>query len=118
MEKRAPRTLLPGVQETGAPPPVVFASKSVVQHARRKKVFHDVFDVVLLMLVDAFFLAWPRARVPLLDRHQSLMLLLAVNLALAVYLWLSRAVPRWRARRLSSTWSPLERSRFGRKRNK
>ena len=118
MEKRAPRTLLPGVEEAGAPPPVVFASKSVVQRARRNKSVHDVLDVVLLMVVDAFFLAWPRARVPFLDRHQSLLLLLAVNLALAAYLWLSRAVPRWRARRLASTWSPLERSRFGRKRNK
>ena len=116
MEKRARKPLLPGVDEAGVPPPVVFASKSVVRAARRRKVIHDVRDAILLVLVDAFFLSWPRARVPLLDRRESLMLLLAVNLALVMYLWLSRSIPRWRAGRLASTWSPAERSRFGRKR--
>ena len=116
MDKRAHRTLLPGVEEAGVPPPVVFASNPIVQQARRRKVMHDIFDVILLVLVDAFFLSWPRARVPFLDRRESLLLLLLANLALVAYVWLSRSIPRWRAGRLASTWSPAERSRFGRAR--
>ncbi len=118
MEKRSSGALLPGVDEAGAPPPVVFASKNIVREARRRKVIHDVRDAILLGLVDAFFLSWPRARVPFLDRKESLLLLLGVNLALVIYIWLSRSIPRWRARRLASTWSPVERSRFRRKRNR
>ena len=50
------------------------------------------------------------------DRRESLLLLLLANLALVAYVWLSRSIPRWRARRLASTWSPAERSRFRRAR--
>lgn len=115
MPKRPNTTLLPGVDEAGAPPPVRFASKGVVQQARRRKIVHDIRDATLLALVDAFFLSWPRARIPLLDRKESLLLLLTVNVALALYLWLSRTIPRWRARRLAATWSPSERSRFSKR---
>jgi hypothetical protein len=28
------------------------------------------------------------------------------------YIWTSRALPRWRARRVASTWSATEQNRF------
>ena len=77
---------------------------------------HDIVDATLLVLVDTFFLSWPRAKVPFLDRRESLLLILVVNLGFVAYLWLSRAIPRWRAGRLAATWSSAEQSRFDEKR--
>ena len=104
--------LLPGVSPEIPPPSVVFASERVIRRARRRALARDVFDLLLLVAVDAFFVRWPYARVPLLDRHGSLELLVGVNLALMGYLWAVRALPRWRARRVSGTWCAVEQSRL------
>ena len=110
MEQR--RTLLPGVAGHHVPPSVVFQSRAVIGRARRRAAFRDVFDLALLVFVDALFVQWPGAHVPAFDREQSLMLLAAVNLAMIGVIWLTRALPRWRARRVAATWCPAERTRL------
>jgi len=104
--------LLPGVSPEVPPPSVVFASERVIRRARRRALARDALDLLLLFAVDAFFVRWPYARVPLLDRQGSLLLLIGVNLALMGYLWAVRTVPRWRARRVSGTWCAVEQSRL------
>jgi hypothetical protein len=112
MEKPARRTLLPGVTESGAAPDVVFESRRVIASARRRAVIHDVFDIVLLAIVDGLFLRWPHAHVPMLGRGGTMLVLLVANALVIAYVWYSRAVPRWRAKRLAATWSATERDRF------
>lgn len=105
-------SLLPGVSPEAPPPSVVFDSERVIRRARRRALARDAFDLLLLFAVDAFFVRWPYARLPLLDRHGSLMLLVAVNLVLMAYLWATRTLPRWRAQRVSGSWSTVEQSRL------
>ena len=112
MEKPVRRSLLPGVLDVRTPPAVVFQSRKVIAGARRRAAIRDVLDLLLLAGVDGLFLRWPRAHVPALDRADSLLLLAAVNAMLLAYLWLARAVPRWNARRVASTWCIAERSRM------
>ena len=111
MEKPARHTLLPGVTVAQTAPAVVFQSRKVLASARRRAALRDIFDLFLLVCVDGLFLRWPRAHVPGLDRIDSLFLLAAVNAALIGYIWLARAFPRWRARRVAATWCVAERSR-------
>lgn len=106
------RDLLPGVLAESPPPNVVFTSARVIRRARRIALARDVFDLLLLVAVDTFFIRWPYARVPMLNRHDSLTLLVGVNVVLLSYLWLARALPRWRARRVASTWCTVERERL------
>ena len=112
MEKPDRRSLLPGVRDAGVPPVVVIDSRAVVARARRRAAVRDVLDLVLLLCVDGLFLGWPRTHVPMLGRHDSLLALLALNGTLVAVLWLARAYPRWRARRISTTWTAAERSRI------
>ncbi|MEA2162484.1 MAG: hypothetical protein QOK37_611 [Thermoanaerobaculia bacterium] len=112
MEKPVRRVLLPGVSDVGVPPPVVIDSRVVVARARRRAVVRDIVNFLLLVCVDGLFLRWPHAHVPLLDRGDSLMIVIALNAALVTYLWMLRAMPRWTARRVASTWSVAERARF------
>jgi hypothetical protein len=112
MEKLVRRIRLPGVSDAGAPPPVIIDSRSVVASARRRAIVRDVIDLLLLICVDGLFLRWPLAHVPLLDRHDSLSILVALNALLLGYMWLSRSLPRWMARRVATTWSLAERTRF------
>ena len=112
MEKPARRPLLPGVSHAESPPDVVFHSRAVVVRARRRALLRDVLDIVLLIAVDYLFVRFPRTHVPLLDRHDSLVLLIGLNVALLVYLWIARSAPKWRARRVASTWCADERVRF------
>jgi hypothetical protein len=104
--------LLPGVLDVRTPPAVVFQSRRVIVRARRRAALRDVFDLLLLASVDALFLRWPRAHVPAMGRVDSLLVLLALNAGLLAYIWLARAVPRWKAQRLAATWCIAERSRF------
>jgi hypothetical protein len=106
------RELLPGVAEGPIPPSVVFHSRQIIKRARRRAAFRDAFDLVLLGSVDALFLEWPGAHVPTLGRDESLFLLAGVNFAMLGAIWLARAVPRWRARRVATTWCPAERTRL------
>ena len=91
---------------------VVFDSRRVILRARRMAVARDVAQVVLLACVDWLFQNWPTTHIPLLDRADSLVLLGIVNAAAVAQIWATRAVPRWRARRIAATWSVSERRRF------
>jgi hypothetical protein len=112
MKKSARPQLLPGVSPTGYAPPVVARSRAVIRRARTRAALRDAADLLLLLVVDAFFIRWPLAHVPLLDRHDSIVALMSLNVLLIAYVWLSRQVPQWRARRVSSTWCPTERQRL------
>jgi len=111
MEKPDRRSLLPGVRDAGTPPAVVIDSRAVIARARRRAAVRDVLDLVLLFCVDGLFLGWPRAHVPMLDRADSLAALLLLNAAMVAFVWLTRAFPRWRARRVAATWCAAERTR-------
>ena len=113
MGKPDRRLLLPGVANAGAPPAIVFESRRVIARARRGAALRDALDLALLGSVDGLFLGWPRTHIPLLDRHESLLILGAVNLGMIAFLYLSRTLPAWRARRMASTWCPAEKRRFG-----
>jgi hypothetical protein len=104
--------LLPGVTGTTTPPAVVIDSRKAVRRARRRAILRDLLDLSLLGGVDYLFLHWPGTHVPLLDRHDSLMLLVGANVAVIGYVWISRAMPRWSARRIAATWCLAERARF------
>lgn len=112
MEKPAQRTLLPGVNDSRTPPAVVFQSRKVIAKARRRAAARDVLDLLLLTCVDGLFLRWPLAHVPGLDRADSLLLLASINAMLIAYIWVVRALPRWTARRVASTWCVAEQSRM------
>jgi len=112
MEKPVRRTLLPGVSDAGVPPPVVIDSRVVVARARRRAIVRDIVDFLLLVCVDGLFLRWPHAHVPFLDRADSTMIVVGLNAMLIGYYWLARSIPRWTARRVATTWSLAERTRF------
>ena len=112
MDKPARRNLLPGVSPSKTLPDVVFESRRVITSARRRAIIRDVFDVLLLVGVDWLFMRWPHAHVPALDRDQTALIVAAANALVITYIWTSRALPRWRARRVASTWSATEQNRF------
>lgn len=112
MKKPARRELLPGVSEPGAPPEVICETRRIVASARRRAAIRDTFDLLLLTAVDGLFLRWPHAHVPSLDRDQTALIVAAVNALVITYMWTARALPRWRARRVASTWSVTEQNRF------
>ena len=111
-DSRVRHELLPGVSRDDTAPVMVFESRPVIASARRRAALRDVLDVVLLAAVDALFIRWPHARMPLLGRADTLLILAIVNVVMIAYLYSARTLPRWRARRLASTWSEAERSRF------
>ena len=92
---------------------VVFDSRRVILRARRMAMAHDVAQLVLLASVDWLFQNWPSTHIPMFGRGDSLVLLGIVNAAAVAHVWATRAVPRWRARRISATWSSTERRRAG-----
>ena len=106
------REILPGVSPNGTNPNVVFRSQPVIASARRRAAMRDVFDLLLLAGVDALFIRWSHAHIPMLDRAATMLVLAIANVVLISYVWSVRALPRWRARKLASTWSAAERSRF------
>jgi hypothetical protein len=91
---------------------VVFDSRRVVVRARRLAIARDVAQIALLVAVDWLFQNWPSTHIPLLDRIDSLTLLGIVNMVTIAHVWACRAVPRWRAYRISATWCARERERF------
>ena len=91
---------------------MVSDTRIAITKARRRAALHDALHLILLASVDALFLRFPSTHIPTLDRHDSLLLLGAVNGAMVAYLWLVRVLPRWTARRIASSWSVTERSRF------
>jgi hypothetical protein len=89
-------------------------ARGPVEAARRKANRRDALDLSLLLAVDFLFASWESARVPLLDRSDTIFILLAVHLMVFGSIIAARLLPAWRARRVSSTWKPAEQVRFAR----
>lgn len=106
------RPLLPGVADDFCPPVVVCDAHAALRRARRRALFRDAVQITLLVAVDWLFAHWPESRLPFADRGLSLTMLRGMNAGIAAHLWLCRAMPRWRARRVAATWSRSERERF------
>lgn len=106
------RELLPGVTDDACPPRVVCDAHTAIRRARRRAMFRDATQISLLLAVDYLFMHWPESRMPFLERHTSLTFLRAVNVLAVGDLWLSRALPKWWAKRIAGTWSRVERERF------
>ena len=104
--------LLPGISQRGCPPVVQCDPRPAIRRARRRALFRDVAQLLLVIAVDALLIRWPAAHVPMLTRYDSVMLVAAVNVLMFGYVWLSRAFPKWSARRIASTWAPAERARL------
>ena len=110
--------LLPGVTTDRCPPSVVCDARAAIRKARRRALLRDVVLIALVAAVDYLFFRWPESRMPFLDRGDSLLLLRAVNVLVIADLWLMRALPKWSARRIASTWCRTERERFTPKRDR
>ena len=106
------RTLLPGVTTDSCPPLVVCDAHAALRKSRRRALLRDVTQIALLVAVDWLFVHWPDSRLPFADRDLSVTMLRGMNFGIATHLWLSRAVPRWRARLVATTWSRSEREKF------
>lgn len=104
--------LIPGVEPPRRAPVDGGTIARELQRVRHRAAVEDLLDCAVLIVIDLIFLLWPGARIPFLDRDATLALLLLANLVtIAGYVW-TRAVPRWRARRIAMTWSAVERTRF------
>ena len=108
------RELLPGVTTASCPPNVVCDASVEVRRARRRALTRDVIQITLLLAVDYLFVHWPDSRLPYADRALSLAVLRALNGVVIADLWLTRALPRWSARRIASTWCRSEQEKFQR----
>jgi hypothetical protein len=108
------KDLLPGVTDRSCPPRVTCDARAAIQKARHRALLRDAMQVLLLLAVDYLFVYWPESRVPFLDRAESLSFLRWMNALIFLHVWLSRAVPKWSAKRIASTWCRAERERFSR----
>ena len=108
----ARKDLLPGVGEETAAPLVTADSRRAIARARRQAVVRDVANLVLIVGLDYFFMRWPSTHVPGLTRYESGVALVVLNALVISYAIISRLRPRMTARRIASTWSLRERSRF------
>jgi len=106
------RELLPGVTTSSYPPAVVCDAHAAMRKARRRALVRDITQVALLVAVDWLFMHWPESRLPFADRTLSLTMLRGMNAGFVAHLWLSRALPRWSARRVATTWCRSEREKF------
>ena len=106
------RDLLPGVHTLSCPPVIVQDSRQTLTRARRRAGLIDFAQLMLLIGVDLLFLRWSSAHLPTFTRDESLVILLAMNAAMLISIWASRAMPRWTAQRIARTWSQGERARF------
>lgn len=110
--KRRLKPVLPGVHgPDGVAASKTYDGRDAVRRARRMANVRDVTDTALLLAVDWIFFKFPSTRVPLLTRDQTLMLLIAVHIAFALFILFSRIIPAWRARHIASTWSESEKKR-------
>ena len=106
------RDLLPGVSDDRCPPPAVAEAYRTIRRARYRAIARDVSHIVLLAAVDYFFMRWPTAHVPMLDRGTSVIVVAALNSMIVSHIALSRLVPRMTAKRIATTWCLRERARF------
>jgi hypothetical protein len=106
------KELLPGIDPEATPRVVFVDSRSAVSRARRRAVVRDAAQILLLAGVDWLFIHWPYSHVPMVDRGHSLLIVGALNAGMLIYMYVVRALPRWSARRVASTWCLTERARF------
>jgi len=104
--------LLPGVTERDCAPRVVCDPRPAIRRARRRALLADVVQLALVAVVDVMMIRWPIAHVPFLTRHDSIELMIAVNVAMIAFVWLTRSFPKWSARRIAATWCAAEQSRL------
>lgn len=109
MKPSPPSDLLPGAAgpDVVAPRPV-FNPAPVVQTARRTRTVRDAIDILFLVILDTFFFLWPAAHIPTMSRGTSAVVLILVHALVLTHIITSRFFPRWRARKIASTWSEAE----------
>jgi hypothetical protein len=91
---------------------VVCDAHAEIRRARRRVWIRDGVQLALLLSVDWLFVHWPDSRMPYADRHASLAFLRGANLVLIGHLLLARALPKWSARWIATTWCRSEREKF------
>jgi len=106
------RDLLPGISPDSGSPVTVAESHRAIRRARFRAALRDISQIFLLVGVDYFFVVWPSAHVPMLDRGSSVIVLAVLNSIVMSHILLSRLVPRMTAKRIAATWSLRERARF------
>ena len=79
--------------------------------AKLRASLRDGAQLLLLGTVDWLFAHWHIARLPFLDRTDSLRLLLVVNSLALTWVILARLMPKLTARRIARTWSNEEQQR-------
>ncbi|MGZ8869074.1 MAG: hypothetical protein ACXW2P_12085, partial [Thermoanaerobaculia bacterium] len=104
--------LLPGVVTDSCPPVAVIGSRETIVRARRRAIFRDVTNLVILSAVDYVALRWPSAHIPLVNREQSMLLVGLLNATVITHIVMTRVVARLAVRRIAATWSLRERARF------
>ncbi len=110
----SPRSIrfLPGAR---GPEPRVLAHQGVaaeVDRARRRADASELLDLMILIVINLFFMQWQGARLPFLSRDASLLILLATNAAYVLSWVRSRLVPLWQTRRIATSWSEDEQKRL------
>lgn len=114
MKSSPPSDLLPGAAgpDAVAPRPV-FKPAPVVQTARRTRMWRDAVDLLFLGVLDTFFFLWPVTHIPTMSRGTSAVVLIVVHALVFTHIITSRIFPRWRARKIASTWSEAEKHKQG-----
>ena len=108
----AKRDLLPGVLDDTCPPAVVFDSRRAIRRARLYAAIRDLAQLSLLGGLDYYYLTRPLVHLPFVDRDSSAIILAAFHAAIITQMFLSRAFPKWEAKRIAKTWRLAERTRF------
>ena len=107
--------LLPGVAPDRCPPSAVCGDlRREIRKAKAKAFVRDAVQLGLLGAVNYLFFRWPASRLPFADRSESEILLAAITAAVVTSVWLTRALPRWTAKRTAATWSRQEQEHFKR----
>ena len=106
------RNLLPGVTTGGYEPKVRCDSRPIIVRARRLTMLREAAQLLLVVAVDWLFVRWPLSHVPVLDRHESVLLVVLFNAIVLAHVIVSKQLPQWSAKRIAATWSAAERRRF------
>jgi hypothetical protein len=106
------RDLLPGVTPDPCSPAAVAEAHRAIRRARIWAAARDAAHIFLLVGVDYFFMYWPSAHIPTLDRGTSVIVVAALNAMVLSHIVLSRMVPRMSAKRIAATWCLRERAIF------
>ena len=109
MKAKRPSDLLPGAAGPDlVAPRAVFKPAPVLKTARRTRMVRDFIDILFLLVLDAFFFLWPATHIPTMSRRASALVLILVHALVITHIITSRVFPKWRARKIASTWSEAE----------